>query len=140
MLGIALLALTVVRLGHRGGPKLPTFAPGAGIDHATLDPLAYDARRRAVLEARAALGLSHVLYAKSPGGAIATAGRVARWRPLVETVAREHRDDPNLLMLRMELGTAEIWATNIGPLAAIKIALGRDVSDETLADHAETAL
>ena len=106
MLGIALLALTVVRLGHRGGPKLPTFAPGAGIDHATLDPLAYDARRRAVLEARAALGLSHVLYAKSPGGAIATAGRVARWRPLVETVAREHRDDPNLLEAMVFLESA----------------------------------
>ena len=48
------------------------------------DPFAYDADRREDFERRAALGLSHVLYAKSPGGAVATAKRVVRYRPLIE--------------------------------------------------------
>ena len=46
-----------------------SLAPGRGTTDTTRDPFAYDADRRAEFEARAAAGLSHVLYAKSPGGA-----------------------------------------------------------------------
>jgi hypothetical protein len=60
------------------------------------DPFAYEEGRRAAFERRAAAGLSHVLYAKSPGGAAATARRTARWRPLVEAAARG-TVDPDML-------------------------------------------
>jgi soluble lytic murein transglycosylase-like protein len=38
-----------------------------------------------------------VLFAKSPGGAVATAERVARWRPLVERAAAGGDVDPDVL-------------------------------------------
>jgi hypothetical protein len=63
----------------------------------TAQPFAYDPRRRADYERRAALGLSHVLYAKSPGGVLASAARTARFRPLVDAVARRHRLDADTL-------------------------------------------
>lgn len=68
--------------GPDGGPPEAGAGPGQRDD-----PLRYRASARASFEEQAALGLSHVLYAKSPGGATATAARVARWRPLVERAA-----------------------------------------------------
>jgi soluble lytic murein transglycosylase-like protein len=71
-------------------------APGAAV--AVPDPLApYDPARRAELELRAEGGLAHVLYAKSPGGASASAERTAHWRPLVDAVAARHGLDPATL-------------------------------------------
>src|SRR5215218_1452583 len=52
------------------------------------DPFAYDPARESDFERRAAAGTAHVLYARSPAGAVATAGRVARWRPRVEAAAK----------------------------------------------------
>jgi hypothetical protein len=49
------------------------------------------------LESRAADGLAHVLYEKSPGGPVATAERTARWRGQVESVAGQSGSDPDLL-------------------------------------------
>ena len=90
----ATLALGIV-IGlvlSRGGDK--GLAPGRGPGN---DPLAYRPGAEAMLETRAAAGLSHVLYAKSPGGATATAARVARFRPLVEATARRYGADPDTL-------------------------------------------
>lgn len=53
------------------------------------DPFSYDPARRKEFEARAAAGNAHPLYAFSPGGAAATAERVARWRSQVEAAAAE---------------------------------------------------
>jgi hypothetical protein len=103
---LALLALVVVivagivvallgRSGESPGPR--RLAPGAGTTDATRDPFAYDADRRADFETAAAAGLSHVLYAKSPGGAVATAQRVQKLRPLVQDVARRAHQDPDTL-------------------------------------------
>jgi hypothetical protein len=101
----ALLALVVVLagaiivvLGRSGEPAGPrVLAPGRGTTDTTSDPFAYDADRRAAFEARAAAGLSHVLYAKSPGGVLATAQRVQRLRPMVEDVAERAHQDPDTL-------------------------------------------
>jgi hypothetical protein len=71
--------------------------PGAGVSDATLDPIAYDDGRREELEARAAAGHSHVLYAKSPGGAVASARRTAAFRPLVDAAAERHGVDADTL-------------------------------------------
>ena len=66
----ALAVAWLVAGGDDPGERGPAGVfPGAGVSDATLDPIAYDDGRREELEARAAAGLSHVLYAKSPGGA-----------------------------------------------------------------------
>src|SRR5436190_316357 len=82
---LAVLALGVVIGLLLAGGGREGLAPGRGPGN---DPLAYRPGAETMLSARAAAGLSHVLYAKSPGGAIATAARVARFRPLVEAAAR----------------------------------------------------
>jgi len=48
------------------------------------DPLAYEDGQDADLERAAAFGLSHPLFAKSPGGVLAAARRTAEFRPLIE--------------------------------------------------------
>jgi hypothetical protein len=78
-----------------GGPR--RIAPGRGTTSATADPLAYDAGEQERFEQRAAAGLAHPLYEKSPGGALATARRVQALRPLVEDVARRAHQDAGTL-------------------------------------------
>jgi hypothetical protein len=91
LLGAAL----IIALDRRGGDD--ALGPGVvgGVEAA--QPFAYDADQRGDYERRAAFGLSHVLYAKSPGGVLASAKRTARWRPLVERVASRHRLDADML-------------------------------------------
>jgi hypothetical protein len=48
-------------------------------------------------ERNAAAGLSHVLYAKSPGGVVATARRTARWRPHIDVAAARVSFDADLI-------------------------------------------
>ena len=67
-----------------GDERRPSaLVPAAGDE----DPFAYDPGRQDEFTRRAASGLSHVLYAKSPGGVVVSAERVARYRELVEQVA-----------------------------------------------------
>jgi hypothetical protein len=95
---VVVAGVIVVVLGRSGEPSGPRrLAPGRGATDTTRDPFAYDADRRADFEARAAAGLAHVLYAKSPGGVLATAQRVARLRPTIEDVARRAHQDPDTL-------------------------------------------
>src|SRR3954470_7300252 len=82
------IGLLLSRSGDEG------LAPGRGPEN---DPLAYRPGAEAMLTNRAAAGLSHVLYAKSPGGTTATAARVARFRPLIEATARRYGADPDML-------------------------------------------
>jgi hypothetical protein len=89
------IALPLGRPGDPGPPR--ALVPGAGNTASTVDPLAWDSDRQAELEARAAAGLSHVLYAKSPGGAMASAARTARWRPLVDRTAEQTGVDADML-------------------------------------------
>jgi hypothetical protein len=77
----ALFALVVIA-GCGGSKAKPN--PDAGT---IADPLAYDATRQAEFEARATAGLTPVLVEKSPGGVLATARRVAQFRPLIERAA-----------------------------------------------------
>jgi len=76
--------LALVLLAGCGGSDKPKPNPDAGT---IADPLAYDATRQAEFEARATAGLTSVLVEKSPGGVLATARRVARFRPLIERAA-----------------------------------------------------
>ena len=61
------------------------------------DPYAYEPDREDEFEARAAAGHSHVVYAKSPGGVVATAHRVERFRDDIERAADEAGVDPDLI-------------------------------------------
>ena len=85
-----------------GGDDVPDVPPAyvptpPGGGKPVPDPFTYDPDRRDEFEARAAAGNAHVLYARSPGGAEATAERVARWRPLVERAADRAKVDPDML-------------------------------------------
>jgi hypothetical protein len=61
------------------------------------DPFAWDPGRAEEFTRRAAAGNSHLLYALSPGGAVASAERTARWRPAVEEAAQRAGVDPDTL-------------------------------------------
>ncbi len=88
-------AVLLLRAGEGDDPT--AGAPRAGgAPGQRDDPLRYRATQREAFEARAAEGLSHVLFAKSPGGAIATAERVARLRVRVERAAGDEVD-PDVL-------------------------------------------
>ncbi len=101
LIALALLSLVgaalIVALDRRDEGSQSALGPSVvgGVDAAK--PFAYVPDRRADYERRAALGLSHVLYAKSPGGVVASARRTAHWRPLVDRVARRHRLNPEIL-------------------------------------------
>ncbi len=103
VLGMAVLAAILMGAVMGGaGPKVPV-APDVvptppGTDLPPLeDPFRYDPGRREEFEARAAAGNAHVLYARSPEGAYATAERVARWRDLVDRTAERADVDADML-------------------------------------------
>ena len=113
-IAIALLFALGVGVGVllAGGGEEPVLEPGRGPE---VDPLAYRPGEDATFEQRAAAGEGHVLYAKSPGGAIATARRVARWRPLVEASARRHgvaADDIEAIVFLESAGRPEVCASD----------------------------
>src|SRR3954466_9357142 len=111
--GIGLVAVAAVVLAavllSRGDANVPrTLTPGAGNTKTTVDPIAWDADRKAEPERRAAAGLAHVLYAKSPGGAVVSAARTATWRPLIDRVAKHAHLDPAMLEAIVMLESAGI--------------------------------
>ncbi|MQA74575.1 MAG: transglycosylase SLT domain-containing protein [Solirubrobacterales bacterium] len=61
------------------------------------DPFAWRDSRREQFEVRAALGSSHVIYALSPGGVVASAKRTAAFRPRIEAAAARHGVDADTL-------------------------------------------
>ena len=99
------VAAAAVFLLTRGGdeapggvPFVPTPPGEVQVDAPPLpDPFAWDPARAEEFERRAAAGNSHPLYALSPGGAIVSAERTARWRPQVERAAAEAGVDPDTL-------------------------------------------
>jgi hypothetical protein len=77
------LAVVLVALLGRGGE--------------VVHPFAYSAGQRAAFEARGAAGESYLLYADSPGGVLATAGRVANLHGPIEAAAATAGVDPSLV-------------------------------------------
>lgn len=62
------------------------------------------------------------------------------WSNDVEAWYPGGRQDPNLLMLRFDLGTAEIWRSDMSLTGAFKQLFGGDVRDEMRGKHAEVPL
>jgi hypothetical protein len=95
---IAAVALAIALAPGHGGDGGRGPAPPAGTRVLpAVDPLRYDASRRADYERHAALGLSHVIYAKTPGGILAGVQRTERFRAIYQRVAARHRLDPDTL-------------------------------------------
>jgi Transglycosylase SLT domain len=92
---VAVAAATLAGLAVTGEDSPPSFGP-VTLDPGQPDPFAYETGREGEFVDRATAGHSHVLYAKSPGGVVATARRVERWRPRIEAAAGDELD-PNLL-------------------------------------------
>jgi hypothetical protein len=96
---LLLLIVVVVLLAGSGGkpapPPLPL--PGAGQPAKPGDPFAYVPSRESDFVGRAIAGSEHVLYVKSPGGALATAARVASFRPLIDRAVAGTGLDPSLV-------------------------------------------
>jgi len=96
---VAFLAGLALR-GDAPAPGVPVIATPPGADDGgepIPDPFAYDPDDEDELVRRAAAGTAHILYTRSPGGARATAERVAHWRPQVEAAARQADVAPDLL-------------------------------------------
>jgi hypothetical protein len=106
------------------------------------DPLAWSSDRDGELERRAATGTSHVIYANSPDGVVATAERTASWRDEIERAAGAHGVDParlEALVFLESAGRPEVIAgetpeaasglTQITPSAATDL-LGMEVDLE----------
>jgi hypothetical protein len=92
---VLVVAALVAAVSGGGPPPLPL--PGVGQPARAGDPFAYVPGRAAALVARATAGEGHVLFAKSPGGALATARRVAAFRGTIESVAAGTGVDPATL-------------------------------------------
>lgn len=63
-----------------------------------------------------------------------------QWNSYVDAWFEGGKDDPNLLMLRMDLGPAAIWAGDVGALNTVKMALGMDVTQSIKGGFAETRI
>jgi hypothetical protein len=95
---LSLLAVT-------GEDDPPAFGP-VTVDPGEPDPFAYQEELDEEFVERATAGHSHVLYEKSPGGVLATARRVERWRPEVEEQATITAVDPDLVEAMVFLESA----------------------------------
>jgi Transglycosylase SLT domain len=92
---IALVVGVIVALTDNGPPPLPL--PGIGRPARPGDPFAYIPGRQADFVTRATAGNVHVLFVKSPGGALATAARVAALRGLIDAASAGTGIDPDTL-------------------------------------------
>ncbi len=85
----------------------------------------------------------HDIFARFTG-IISTETSKARldrqWNSIVEAWFPEGKNDPNLVMLRMDLGQAEIWNSDLGFIDNAKMLMGFDVREEAREEHAETVL
>ena len=99
--GAALVAAValVIALATSSGPAPPPPLPLPGIGQPAKpgDPFAYVSSREADFAARATAGSSHVLYAKSPGGVMATAARVLAFRSAIDQATAGSGLDPSMV-------------------------------------------
>lgn len=87
-------------------------------------------------------GKGHDMFARFTGTLSEETSRERldkQWSPAVDAWF-DGKDDPTLLMLRMDLGQAEIWNSDLGFIDNTKMLLGFEVEGEAREEHAETAL
>ena len=62
------------------------------------------------------------------------------WSNFVQAWFPGGKDDPNLLMMRMDLGDASIWAGELGVINTARMMLGMDVTNKIEGGFAEVKL
>jgi Transglycosylase SLT domain len=92
----AVTAVTVFSLRKDKTPE-PAIALDLPAQIAHPDPLRFEPGRTEEYEQAAAFGLSHVLFEKSPGGAIRAARRTARFRATVDEATSGTGIDPDVV-------------------------------------------
>ena len=91
-----ILVIAVVSSGVGGGIA-PAPKPGIFAATGASDPFAYRSSLGSRLVSRATAGNAQVLFTDSPGGAMATAARVAAYRPMVDRATAGTSISPDLL-------------------------------------------
>lgn len=85
----------------------------------------------------------HNLFARFHGVLTEETSRARRaehWSNIVEAWFPGGQDDPNLMMLRMELGDASIWDSDLGLVGTAKMFLGLDTREDARRNQVETVL
>ena len=95
LVALVLATILITTSGTSAPPPLPL--PGVGRPAKPGDPFAYVPSRESDFVARAIAGTDHVLFVKSPGGALATAARVAAFGPMIDRATAGTGIDPNML-------------------------------------------
>jgi hypothetical protein len=113
---VLILVSAIVVAAGRGGASPLRLPSGRFTWSAT--PLGYESGHDAQFIARAVSGSAYVLFQKSPGGVIATAARVARWRSDIDAAAAGSGIDSNLLEGLVFLESAGDPNALAGPNAA----------------------
>lgn len=88
-------------------------------------------------------GKSHELFARFTGVLSEETSRdrlEKQWSKPVEAWFPGGKDNARLLMLRMDLGEAEIWNSDMGLLDTTKMLLGFDMREDAHDRHAQTVL
>ena len=88
-------------------------------------------------------GKGHEIFARFEGQLSEETSRERleeHWSNTVAAWYDQGKNDPNLLMLRMDLGEAEIWDSDLGTISNTKLLLGMDVREEAAEHHAKTTL
>ena len=62
------------------------------------------------------------------------------WGKPMEAWYKQGKQDPELILLRMDLGQAELWNSDLGFLDTARMLFGFDMLDEAKDEHAETML
>jgi hypothetical protein len=119
---VALLALLTGQEGGRSHVVIPRLSPG-------FDPLRFQASRTTESERNAAAGLSHVLYAKSPDGVVASAARTAAYRGSINAGAAAIRADPAALEAIVFVESAGRPDVIAGPDPAAAAGLGQILAE-----------
>ena len=78
------------------GSRNPPPGGVATVGHSA-DPFSYATSQAARFTARATAGNARPLFSQSPGGALATAQRVAKWRPDIDRAVKGTSISPALL-------------------------------------------
>ena len=87
-------------------------------------------------------GKGHDMFARFTGTLSEETSRERidkQWSPVIESWF-DGKDDPELLMLRMDLGQAEIWNSDLGFIDNTRMLLGFEVEEEAREEHVEAAL
>lgn len=85
----------------------------------------------------------HDIFARFTGNLVRETSRERldkQWNQTVEAWFPGGKDDPNLLMLRMDLGQAEIWKSDLGFVDNVKMLMGFDAREDAREEHTETTL